>query len=67
MLNINTLFLECADGFYNSNCTGPCGHCINDTTCKKDNGYCVGGCRKNYVYPLCKGNVNLLFVKYSYS
>lgn len=51
------MFTECEIGFYNTSCSAKCGHCIDNSTCAMENGYCVKGCEKNYLYPRCKGNV----------
>lgn len=50
------LFVECADGFYNKNCSGTCGFCRNDEVCNKVTGYCINGCKSNYKDPFCQGN-----------
>lgn len=49
-------FVECADGFYNKNCSGTCGFCRNDEVCNKVTGYCINGCKSNYKDPFCQGN-----------
>ena len=51
------MFTECEIGFYNTSCSAKCGHCIDNSTCAMENGYCHKGCEKNYLYPRCKGNV----------
>lgn len=48
-------FVECADGFYNKNCSGICGVCVNDEVCEKTNGICENGCKTNFQGPLCQG------------
>lgn len=48
-------FAECADRFYNSNCSGICGFCINDKICNKYNGSCPNGCLEHYKEPFCQG------------
>lgn len=48
-------FVECADGFYNKNCSGICGACVNDEVCEKTNGICENGCKTNFQGPLCQG------------
>lgn len=49
------MFLVCKDGFYNSNCSGECGKCLNETVCNKFSGTCVIGCKFNFRPPLCQG------------
>lgn len=49
------LFLECKDGYYNASCTAKCGNCDDGSVCQKLTGYCLKGCKTNYMYPLCQG------------
>ncbi|XP_062618977.1 multiple epidermal growth factor-like domains protein 11, partial [Saccostrea cucullata] len=37
------VFLECKKGFYGRNCSLPCGHCGNKTTCDHVTGFCPSG------------------------
>lgn len=46
-------FVECVDRFYNSNCSGICGFCINDEICDKYNGLCLNGCLEYYKELFC--------------
>lgn len=43
-LNLKRFFVECVDGFYNINCSGICGSCVNGEICEKHEGHCVNGC-----------------------
>lgn len=46
--------LECADGTYGYNCTKICsGHCLNNSPCNKQNGYCDKGCNPGYTNVDC--------------
>lgn len=47
--------LECADGYFNKDCSGTCGYCVNGEVCEKSEGRCLNGCTTNYQQPLCKG------------
>lgn len=49
------LFPDCIDGFYNRNCSGRCGSCVNDGVCDKISGHCTNGCQANYLQSLCQG------------
>lgn len=43
------MITECKDGTYGHNCTNNCsGHCLNDSPCNKQTGYCNGGCDPGY-------------------
>lgn len=52
---INFTVAECVDGFYNTQCSGVCGACINGDVCEKVEGHCISGCMPNYQEPLCEG------------
>ena len=54
-------FLVCIDGFYNTNCTEKCGHCLNKEPCDKKNGSC-SDCQANFKLLLCKGNHTLMII-----
>lgn len=54
-MNLKRFFVECVDGFYNINCSGICGSCVNGEICEKHEGHCVNGCKTHYKEPLCKG------------
>lgn len=52
---ISKNILECADGYFNKDCSGTCGYCVNGEVCEKTGGHCLNGCKTNYQQPLCKG------------
>lgn len=52
-LILKYFFVECVDGFYNINCSGICGFCVNGEVCEKYEGYCLNGCKINYREFLC--------------
>ena len=59
--------LECQQGVnYGSGCNKQCSyrHCLQDSTCDKKLGTCVGGCQPGWSEPDCsQGNdVNVCFV-----
>lgn len=59
------IFAECADRFYNINCSGICGFCINDEICDKNNGSCPNGCLEHFKDPLCQGiSINKVYFIY---
>ena len=48
-------FLECRNGTYGYGCVNNCSdHCIGDSTCNKQTGYCDRGCKPGYTNSLCK-------------
>lgn len=47
--------LECVDGFYDKNCSGICGFCVNDEVCEKVSGHCLNGCTTDFKEPMCQG------------
>lgn len=53
----HTTVAECLDGFYNTQCSGVCGSCVNGDVCEKIGGHCVNGCMENYQGPLCRGKI----------
>lgn len=53
----HTTVAECLDGFYNTQCSGVCGFCVNGDVCEKIGGHCVNGCMENYQGPLCRGKL----------
>lgn len=61
------LFIECAGGFYNSTCTGLCGHCVNGEFCVSESGYCANGCSNNFLYPLCQGKTFIITNRHAIS
>ncbi|XP_061180609.1 receptor-type tyrosine-protein phosphatase epsilon-like [Saccostrea echinata] len=44
---------ECADGYYDQNCSTQCGNC-RVGFCEKKNGSCLSGCKLNWKEPLCQ-------------
>lgn len=63
---INTI-LDCEDGFFNTICSGKCGHCLMDESCDKVTGACPKGCKPHYQPPLCKGNDESIQELFTYS
>lgn len=62
------IILECADGYFNKDCSGTCGNCVNGEVCEKNEGRCLNGCMTNYQQPLCKGmKINKISVNYYWS
>lgn len=53
----HTTVAECLDGFYNTQCSGVCGSCVNGDVCEKIGGHCVNGCMENYQGALCRGKI----------
>lgn len=49
---------ECINGTYGYDCVNKCsGHCLNDSPCNKQTGYCDRGCNQGYINAYCsKGN-----------
>lgn len=52
---LNNTVTECLDGFYNTQCSGVCGACVNGDVCEEVRGHCKNGCMQNYQEPLCQG------------
>ena len=52
---ILNLFVDCQDGFYDSNCNSTCGHCLHGDPCDKQTGLCNNECQKNFKPPFCQG------------
>lgn len=50
------IFIDCTDGFYDSNCNSTCGQCLHGEPCDKQTGHCNQGCRHKFKPPFCRGN-----------
>ncbi|XP_062584810.1 protein draper-like [Saccostrea cucullata] len=50
---IGDICKECADGYYDVNCSAQCGNCLQGF-CDKKNGNCLSGCKPNWKEPLCQ-------------
>lgn len=61
----SSMIAECENGFYNSDCTAKCGHCLEEAeACHKETGHCASGCKQHFHPPLCQGNfVTLIWKK----
>ena len=60
MLGLNIIFIGipvCENGYYGSNCSKQCGHCLNGQPCDKHIGFCDKGCQPHFQSPLCQGSV----------
>ena len=49
--------IDCANGYYDRNCSKLCGHCKDNSPCNKINGACESGCMPNFQSPMCKGKL----------
>ena len=49
------LMAECVDHFYDDSCSSPCGNCLNEKACDKQNGACSNGCKAHFKGPTCDG------------
>ncbi|XP_061170432.1 receptor-type tyrosine-protein phosphatase epsilon-like [Saccostrea echinata] len=45
--------IECADGYYDKNCSAQCGNCL-EGFCNKKDGRCLSDCKLNWKEPLCQ-------------
>ena len=48
------IYIECEDGFFGSDCTSVCGHCLNANQCHLSNGTCLNGCSPGYIGTQCE-------------
>lgn len=44
----------CPNGYFGRKCLETCGKCLDDQTCDRVNGTCLGGCHEGLKGELCK-------------
>ena len=51
---LHMCLIECPPGTYGNNCSGTCGHCLDNSLCDRASGVCGDGCELGYMPDLCQ-------------